>query len=258
MKFSILSVDRDNTGGLRWHLRAFWLRRRWQATSTLIADWLASTRPASSHLLLIGGSAGWMMSSAWLQRFRRVDLIDIDPHASWLFRLNHGRALRTSGTLLRFSQQDALTSLDRLLLESPEATIFFDNVLGQHLYRVRDMAVAESELSQIAGRLAGRDWGSIHDLYSGPVDATLAPAQPVSLYHATTDAQGLLIDGLRDVAMQNRLVAQLGGRGEWMDHVTSGVFPAGTASQLMAWSFRPDYAHWLQAGWVAGSSSSSE
>ncbi len=198
------------------------------------------------------------MSSAWLQRFRRVDLIDIDPHASWLFRLNHGRALRASGTSLRFSQQDALTSLDRLLLESPEATIFFDNVLGQHLYRVRDMAVAESELSQIAARLAGRDWGSIHDLYSGPVDAILAPAQPVSLYHATTDAQGLLIDGLRDVAMQNRLVAQLGGRGEWMDHVTSGVFPAGTASQLMAWPFRPDYAHWLQAGWVAGAGSSSE
>ena len=198
------------------------------------------------------------MSSAWLQRFRRVDLIDIDPHASWLFRLNHGRALRASGTSLRFSQQDALASLDRLLLESPEATIFFDNVLGQHLYRVRDMAVAESELSQIAARLAGRDWGSIHDLYSGPVDATLAPAQPASLYHATTDAQGLLIDGLRDVAMQNRLVAQLGGQGEWMDHVTSGVFPAGTASQLMAWPFRPDYAHWLQAGWVAGAGSSSE
>ena len=257
MKFSILSADRDNTGGLRWHLRAFWLRRRWQATSALIADWLASTTPASSHLLLIGGSAGWMMSSAWLQRFRQVDLIDIDPHASWLFRLNHGRALRASGTSLRFFQQDALKSLDRLLLEFPEATIFFDNVLGQHLYRVGDIALAESELSQIAARLAGRDWGSIHDLYSGPVDARRAPAQPVSLYHATIDAQGLLMDGLRDVPMQNRLVAQLGGHGEWMDHVTSGVFPAGTASALIAWPFRPDYAHWLQAGWVAGTGSSS-
>jgi Holliday junction DNA helicase RuvB len=58
---------------LRWHLRAFWQRRRWQSTSALIADWLENTRPASSHLLLIGGSAGWMMSSAWLQRFGWLD-----------------------------------------------------------------------------------------------------------------------------------------------------------------------------------------
>jgi hypothetical protein len=257
VKFSILSADRDTTGGLRWHLRAFWQRRRWQSTSALIADWLETTRPASSHLLLIGGSAGWMMSSAWLQRFRQIDLIDIDPHASWLFRLNHGRALRASGSQLQFVQTDGLKALDRLLTGSPEATIFFDNVLGQHLYRVGDIALAESELSQIAARLAGRDWGSIHDLYSGPVDARRAPAQPVSLYHATIDAQGLLVDGLRDIPMQNRLVAQLGGHGEWMDHVTSGVFPAGTTSELIAWPFRPDYAHWLQAGWVAGTGSSS-
>jgi hypothetical protein len=193
-----LSADRDTTGGLRWHIRAFWQRRRWQSTSAQIADWLAGTRPASSHLLLIGGSAGWMMSSAWLQRFRQIDLIDIDPHASWLFRLNHGRALRAAGTHLRFFQSDGLRDLERLLGESPEASIFFDNVLGQHLYRVGDMAVAEAELGQIAVRLRGRDWGSVHDLYSGPVDPAQAAPSPISRYHALSDAQGLVVDGLRE------------------------------------------------------------
>ena len=246
-----MSADRDNTGGLRWHVRAFWYRRRWQPTSALIAEWLASTRPASSHLLLIGGSAGWMMSSVWLQRFRQIDLIDIDPHAAWLFRLNHGRALRAARVDLRFFQTDGLKDLDRLLEESPEATIFFDNILGQHLYRVRDMEVAESELRQIAARLRGRDWGSVHDIYSGPVDRARASPSPVSLFHARNDAQGLVVDGLRDTTMHRRLLGQVGGHGEWMDHVTSGVFPPGTASQLIAWPFRPDYAHWLQAGWVA-------
>ncbi len=246
-----MSADRDTTGGLRWHVRAFWQRRRWQPTSALIADWLASTRPASSHLLLIGGSAGWMMSSAWLQRFRQIDLIDIDPHAAWLFRLNHGRALRAADVDLRFFQTDGLRDLERLLEASPEASIFFDNVLGQHLYRVRDMEVAESELQQIAARLRGRDWGSVHDLYSGPVDPARAAPPPVSLYHARNDAQGLVVDGLRDTSMHRLLLGQLGGHGEWMDHVTSGVFPPGTTSQLIAWPFLPGYAHWLQAGWVA-------
>lgn len=191
------------------------------------------------------------MSSAWLQRFRQIDLIDIDPHAAWLFRLNHGRALRAAGVDLRFFQTDGLRDLDRLLKESPDATIFFDNVLGQHLYRVRDMEVAESELRHIATRLRGRDWGSVHDLYSGPVDRARALPSPVLLYHARNDAQGLVVDGLRDTPMHQRLLGQVGGHGEWMDHVTSGVFPLGTSSQLIAWPFRPDYAHWLQAGWVS-------
>ena len=197
------------------------------------------------------------MSSAWLQRFRHIDLIDIDPHASWLFRLNHGRALRASGSHLQFVQTDGLKALDRLLKEAPEATIFFDNVLGQHLYRVRDMARAEAELHQIAARLKGRDWGSVHDLYSGPVDSLRAVAQPVSLYHALNDAQGLVVNGLRDTPMHRLLLSQVGGHDEWMDHLTSGLFPPGTASQLIVWPFLSDYAHWLQAGWVAGADSSS-
>ena len=195
------------------------------------------------------------MSSTWLRRFRKIDLIDVDPHSSWLFRLNHGRALRDSGSHLQFFQTDGLKELDRLLGESPEATIFFDNVLGQHLYRVGDMARAESELQQIAARLKDRDWGSVHDLYSGPVDSNRAVPQPVSRYDALNDAQGLLVNGLRETPMHRLLLSQVGGHDEWMDHLTSGLFPIGTASQLIAWPFRPDYAHWLQAGWVAGSSS---
>ena len=197
------------------------------------------------------------MSSAWLQRFRQIDLVDIDPQAPWLFRLNHGRALRASGSHLRCFQTDGLKELDRLLTESPAATIFFDNVLGQHLYRVREMERAESELQQIAARLKGRDWGSVHDLYSGPVDGHRAVSQPVSRYHALNDVQGLVVNGLRETPMHRLLLSQVGGHGEWMDHLTSGIFPVGTASQLIAWPFRPEYAHWLQVGWVAGAGAGS-
>ena len=248
-------TQRDTTGGLRWHLRAFLQRRRWAATTDAIADWLASTQPAATQLLLIGGSAGWMMSSRWLQRFSEIVLVDIDPWAPRLFRVNHGRALRASGATLRYVEADGMQDLEALLASFPQASVFFDNVLGQHLYRVHEIEQAEAALDRIATRLQGRDWGSVHDLFSGPVDALRAPVAPVLAFDAPRDAQGLVADGLRGTPLHKRLLAQVGGTREWMDHVTSGVFPVGTDTRLIAWPFLPLYAHWLQAGWVAAAAS---
>jgi hypothetical protein len=248
-----VTLVRDTTGGLRWHLRAFWRRRRWHATTRAIAEWLDGTQPAHPELLLIGGSAGWMMSGRWLQRFTRIVLVDIDPHAAWLFRLNHGRRLRASRSRLDFVQADGLANLEDLLAAYPQASVFFDNVLGQHLYRVRDLERAEHELDGTAARLAGRDWGSVHDLFSGRADPALLPAAPQLCFEAMRDASGLTAAGLRDTPLHLKLLAQVGGSGDWMDHLTSGVFPVGTDSRLIAWPFLPTYAHWLQAGWVSSS-----
>ena len=241
---------RDTTGGLRWHLRAYWQRRRWQVTTQLIAAWLDEQSPPQQELLLIGGSAGWMMSASWLQRFRRIVLIDIDPYAPRLFRWNHGRALKRSGTVLETLAIDAMHDLDSLLNAYPDAAVFFDNVLGQHLYRVRELERAEQDLNQIAGRLKGRDWGSVHDLFSGPVEQGSLPPQPVMRFDATNTDRGLQAEGLTGTPLHKRLLAQVGGKGEWMDHLSSGVFPVGASTQLIAWPFLPHYAHWLQAGWV--------
>ena len=78
--------ERDTTGGWLWHARAFVRRGKWRPTTELIAEWLDGVQPAHKELLLIGGSAGWMMSSRWLQRFERIVLIDIDPYAPTLFK----------------------------------------------------------------------------------------------------------------------------------------------------------------------------
>ncbi len=243
-------MARDTTGGLRWHLRAFLRRGQWRETSAQIADWLDQVHPSHPELLLIGGSAGWMMSGRWLQRFRRVVLVDIDPHAHWLFRVNHGRALRQSGTVLTALQVDALQSLEELLSAHPQASVLFDNVLGQHVYRVSSIEQAEADLNRLATRLAGREWGSVHDLYSGPAAPHRLPAQRVSGYAAVNTLQGPSVGGLTGTPLHKRLLAQVGGGGEWMDHLTSGVFPVGAATRLIAWPFQPQYAHWLQAGWM--------
>lgn len=241
----------NTTGGLRWHARALLRRHAWRETTARIAAWLDSTRPASSHLVLVGGSAGWMMSSRWLQRFSRIDLIDLDPWAPRLFNLNHGKALKASGTALHFTLADGLAGLEALLRRYPDATLFFDNVLGQHVHRLRDIPQAEADLARVAASLKGRDWGSVHDLFSGPTSPGTIPPSAVLQFDAALDAKGLSAGGLRDTALQWHLLAQVGGQPDWMDHLTSSVFPVGTPNVLIAWPFLPRYAHWLQAGWVA-------
>ena len=243
---------RDSTGGLRWHLRALWRRRQWRDTTRQIAEWLDTTQPASRHLLLIGGSAGWMMSGRWLQRFSRIDLIDLDPYAHRLFRWNHGRALRESGTELHYAAQDALADLDLLLKQHPNATLFFDNVLGQHLFRIRQIDRAEADLARIAKKLKGRDWGSVHDLFSGPTDPMKRPSSPITQFEAVREANGWVADGLSGTPLHLKLLAQVGGVPDWVDHLTSELLPVGSHSQLIALPFLPDYAHWLQAAWIKG------
>lgn len=252
MRFSILFVNPDKTGGLRWHWRA-WLRRRyWSSTTRQISDWLASVPVRSSQLLLIGGSAGWMMSGRWLQRFERIHLVDLDPLAPLLFRMNHGSTLKSAGTTLSFTQMDGVAQLETLLAAHPQATVFFDNVLGQHRFRVSDLVQAEAELERIALRLQGRDWGSVHDLFSGPTDPMQRSPQAVMSFESGRDAAGLYVEGLRDIHLHRRLLEEVGGTPDWMDHLTTGIFPQGVPTRLMAWQFQSRYAHWLQAGWVSG------
>ena len=61
------------TGGLNWHLHAATSQQRWRGTQEAIDRALARVQPTQRQLLLIGGSAGWMMSTAWLSCFERVE-----------------------------------------------------------------------------------------------------------------------------------------------------------------------------------------
>lgn len=243
----------DATGGLRWHLRALRRRQLWSPTTSLIAKWLNGVKPAHKHLLLIGGSAGWMMSGKWLQNFERIDLVDLDPLAKPLFRFNHGRALRAVGAKLYFHKLDGIAGLEALLQKYPHASVFFDNVLGQHRFRVADQDQAEADLQDFAARLQGRDWGSVHDLFSGPVEPALVPSRPLRQFSAEITPLGLTAGGAHGDALHRKLLTQVGASRIWMDHFTSPVFPVGTPNALISWNFHKEYTHWLQAGWVANS-----
>ena len=232
------------TGGLNWHLHAYYRRAQWQDTTAQLELFLNQLTPGSSQLLLIGASAGWMMPPSWLQRFKHIDTYDIDPLASRLFDWRHGKALRTRGIRVQHHRQDALRTLGDVLQQHPEACVWFDNLLGQHRFRVRDEVQAEQEIAALKESLQGRNWGSVHDLYSGPTHDMRWTPRIASLTRAGVDNSRI------DSQHTQALLQEVGAKDVWVDHLTAQVFPQHTTTTLIPWAFKDRYCHWLQAGWV--------
>ncbi len=239
------------TGGVAWHWLAWRSQARWANTSQAIEDWLlqqasvlklggASEKPS---LLLIGASAGWMMSTAWLQQFSRVDTFDIDPLAAPLFKWRHGAALKAQSVALHCHTLDALQDLSALLKSHPKACVFFDNVLGQLRFQraSSEWQQVERDIQRIQKQLKGREWGSVHDRMSGPTTETILLSDELPIRSIQqTDQQWL---------------TQLKAQSPWLDHLTHSVFPTYSGGQAVtvenfAWNFSPSYRHWLQAGWI--------
>jgi hypothetical protein len=239
------------TGGVAWHWLAWRSQARWASTSQAIEHWLlnqaqvfkASGVAGQPSLLLIGASAGWMMSTQWLQQFARVDTFDIDPLAAPLFKWRHGAALKLQGVELHCHTHNALQDLPALLNAYPKACVFFDNVLGQLRFQKSASAwqQVEADIQKIQKQLKGREWGSVHDRMSGPTLEKIAETDALPVRNAQQNDQQWL--------------TQLNAQSPWLDHLTHDVFPLETSGQAInvqnfAWNFSPRYRHWLQAGWV--------
>jgi len=239
------------SGGLQWHFRAWRSRTLWSPSCGQLAAWLAQLQPKSKQLILLGPSAGWMLPSAWLQRFDYIHAIDLDPLAPWLFARRHGAALQAAGVRWQYQSADALTELPRLLQTYPHACVFFDNLLGQlrfHAPSGQDpQQFVADHLTQIRRHLQGREWGSVHDLLSGPAKGLSSGQDFPAACMQISDASP------RPAPANQPDITWLSAarpHGQWLDHLTDAVFPPNTAVQNLAWAFKPRYWHWLQAGWV--------
>jgi hypothetical protein len=138
---------------------------------------------------------------------------------------------------------DGLANLDALLAAHPHACVLFDNVLGQVRFHSQDLDEVSEHILKITKKLKGREWGSLHDAFSGPVE-------PALNCH-NLPARQIRRQGEDKVEKADQAWFQkLGAKGEWLDHLTSSVFEKGTVVHHMAWPYKPKYCHWLQAGWV--------
>jgi hypothetical protein len=159
--------------------------------------------------------------------------------------------LKAGGVRWQYQSADALSELPRLLQTYPQACVFFDNLLGQlrfHAPKGQDpQEFVANHLTQMRRNLQGREWGSVHDLLSGPAKGLsfgqdFPAARMEMIGNSPRPEQAIQPD--------TGWLAAARPHGQWLDHLTDVVFPPSTSVQNLAWAFKPRYWHWLQAGWV--------
>ena len=182
------------------------------------------------------------MPPAWLQQFKDIHTFDIDPLASYLFKRRHGKKLKRHGVNLTCYTQNALVDLPALLKAYPQACVFFDNVLGQLRFNSSNIQLVEKNIARCVQALKGREWGSVHDRMSGPV----GDGSKFSNMNELPQISGHLDKG-EDA---QKWLTSIQAQSPWLDHLTGKVFAKEIAVHNMAWAFKSNYWHWLQAGWV--------
>jgi hypothetical protein len=220
------------SGGLRWHLRAWRHRRIHDPFRHDIGRFLQSWDHGSKELLVVGPSAGWFLPQSFLLRFSRLVLIDLDTSAPIFFRLRHGRALRQCRVDTDWIQEDFVECLPRLLAVSRDPAVLFCNVLGQLALERTD---AEARLAELPALLTEHRWASFHDRFSARVPVEAPPGEQAFTSH---------------IPMDGDMLQKLGYSGEWCDHGTGGILPAGSLKCYLPWRIDPRRLHWIEAGKV--------
>jgi hypothetical protein len=192
------------TGGLWWHARAWRSRSAWNPTTNKMQEWLLANSPHGTRLVIVGASAGWMLSHAWLKRFQVVHTWDIDPWAERLFGWVHGNALRQAEISWIHHNHDAWQDPQAWEMAGPDTLYWFDNVLGQ-LPLIFLLTEVQTRIESLQHVLRRSHWGSVHDRYSGPIQGRRPP--PI----AWPSSSGTPMSDTRAQAW----LQQWGGQGEW-------------------------------------------
>lgn len=239
----------SHSGGLAWHAKAWFRHQRlWSDFSHRIAvflnDWHAALTPhgearppaALPGLIICGPSAGWCLpTQGFLGQFKSLVLIDPDPLAQRLFTRRHPPARSQPQERIWISSAFEQV-LPALLKRHPEHAILFCNVLGQLRYQdTKPLERIEFELNQLKTTLNGRHWASFHDRISGK-----------ALHTAVTEHEFFESGSVQSNVLAKRVASQ----GEWLDHLTENVLPAGVRRRFIGWPISPDRLHWVEAGWV--------
>lgn len=225
-------------GGLWWHARAWRSQDAWQNVMRSMHDEWLSSSPSAERLVLIGPSAGWMLSTDWLTRFKELETWDSDPWAGRLFDWRHGQALRQAGIGVRHCVGDPWSHEADWFRIERRSLYWFDHVLGQ-LHVAQPQEQARQQLDRLKARLGRVVWGSVHARYSGPLRGDGPEPDP---WRSKSGVD------VKDPQAHEWLQAW-GAQGEWLDHLTPKVFRRHSPVLNLAWPYKPEYGHWLEMGW---------
>ena len=236
-------------GGLRYHVRALAAGPRWAPFRASLAAWLAGFEPGVTRAVLVGPSAGYTFTDAFLRRFTAITVLEPDPIAGFLLT----RRLRRLGiSELQLERRDQLMlpllegrpGLVELLRSDPALCLIFGNVLGQTRFLLPE---ADFERFKAAFRerlwplLASRAWLAFHDRLSGE----LAPS-----FKTPFVASGRLDD--RAVLRELYPHEPHGPAVELFDHRCDGFFPSQLPHTYFSWQIDRHRYHLIE-GVASGS-----
>lgn len=161
-----------STGGLSYHYMAVrYQNRLWRRFHESLNILLCNWRHFSNEVVLIGPSAGYSLSTEFLQAFKAIHVYDPDPLAKWLF-LRRFPQLPVHWSLdspFFHSSTDSVQSLWSLRNKYPDAAVLFCNVIGQWpLLEDVDEGDIQGFTDQLSQVYNQSNWASFHDLFSGP------------------------------------------------------------------------------------------
>lgn len=152
------------SGGLVYHWRALrWRRALWASFHDQVRRWLADWRPEARHLVLIGPSGGYALTSRFLDRFGPITVLEPDPLARHILARrfpDHAFDWRGSDRLARPG------GFRRLADGHPDAAFLFCNLLGQMPRGAAAGFDRRAWLAEIEAALSGHAWASWQDLAS--------------------------------------------------------------------------------------------
>jgi hypothetical protein len=234
------------SGGLPYHYKAFrYSKGLWYDFRYQIRDWLNDWQPLSDRLILIGPSAGYFLPDAFLLRFSEILVLDPDPTARFLFRVQHPKIKikRWIGEdlLCDWSSTDGQWRRFKDFLDlHPNAALLFCNVLGQLPLIYKDH-VKKNETSflswqkQMISLLSKREFASFHDLYSGKKKFLLP--QPGAMIGVGQQP--------RFYFDEKQFVFQKESHFSLTDHLTQGLF-SHLKRQYFVWSVTPKQHHLIE------------
>jgi hypothetical protein len=247
------------TGGLSYHAAALRYRHSlWTPFLGAVDHWLNEVwNPQNRELVIFGPSAGWTLPRKFLAKFDRIIGVEPDPLGRALFRYRFRSDFQNTakpmvvGNLKFVSRADLLPwfspkpqTFSDFLNSHADAAILFSNLLGQIAFLRPDRALADLSDKQelFIESLAGRNWASYHDLFSGP--AAISAGAPKRLSGATAAA---LLTGL---VPMNDFAEQIFPAGSHIvDHDTLWLSsPEGSAirsTECAAWQIRPGIHHFV-------------
>ena len=239
----------SKSGGLLYHFKArSYSQTIWGPYINNVYSWLDAWKPKKDKLLLIGPSSGYSISNRFLNRFKHIDAIEIDPLARLLFSYSHDKKIHwDKQDYFKFSSNNNFNeSFNKISEKYADHAILFCNFLGQVSFLISNnedrFLNFESALQEFVKE---RSWASYHDIFSINAKAKPIMIGDVSHVNLTVDINKNNVQFAK--WLQNFIEPPKNHEVVVNDHKTFNFFEKTKNINYFAWELQPRQTNIIEA-----------